>query len=109
MIEILSNGSKWAGEPDDTIDELIRVLEEYTLDPKFEGYGNFVNRNPQWRTEEIEERYNGCTVIFGNFLSYSHVFNIVTDDEDMICQIEKLVEENKKRHAYIAAKQRMKQ
>jgi hypothetical protein len=46
MLLIISNGSKWAGEKPDTIDDLLNVLNKYTLDPNFEKYGNFVNLNP---------------------------------------------------------------
>lgn len=46
MLKIISNGSKWAGEQPDSIEQLIKVLEQYPLDPTFEKYGNFIVSNP---------------------------------------------------------------
>lgn len=94
MTEIISNGSKWAGESPDTIEDLIEVLKSETLDPIFEEYGNFVNRTPHWIHKEAQEKYKGCTQIFGNFFATSHVFNITTDDEDLISTIENIVRLN---------------
>ena len=104
MLIINSNGSKWCGQPPDTIDELKDALKNYTLDPAFEQYGNFVNRAPKWDKPELNERFKGCTTIFGNFLTYSHVFSIITNDEHLINEIEGLVAENKERPEYRAAK-----
>ena len=61
---IHSNGSKWAGESPDTLEDLLRVIETETLDPSFERCGNFV----------YEE--SGTWSVFGNFLTGSHVFHL---------------------------------
>ena len=90
---------------DDTWENIISDLKTYTLDPRFV---NFIDRNPNWTNEETINRYRGCTRIFGNFLSYSHAFYVVTDDEKMILQIEALVEENMGRKEYVAAKKNFK-
>lgn len=79
MLEIISNGSKWSGQNTDSIEELLNVLDRYSLDPSFEDYGNFVNNNPTWVKAEAKEMYKGCTKFFGNFSTYSHVFNIITE------------------------------
>ena len=65
-VEIISNGSKWLGEKPDTVKQLIEVLgeEQWTLDPTFEAYGDFV----------FEE--DGWLHVFGNFHNLSYVFNI---------------------------------
>ena len=100
MLIINSNGSKWFEQPSDSIDNLKEVLKYYALDPKFEKHGNFVNRNPQWVTEDLKEKYKGCSTIFGNFLEISHIFSIITNDEKLLAEIEELVNENKKRPEY---------
>ncbi len=55
---ITSNGSKWAGETPDTIDDLLKVLASDPLDRVFEKYGNFT-----YPSEETK----GMTRFFGNF------------------------------------------
>lgn len=42
MTHIQSNGSKWAGDPPDSIDVLCEVLTMHPLDRTFEDFGNFV-------------------------------------------------------------------
>lgn len=101
MIKIISNGNKWAktkpwitAEPE-TIEELKEVLKTQTLDPSFEKYGNFINNNPRWLKEELKELYKGCSVVFGNFKKYSHVFNIITDDKQLLSELQELINKNK--------------
>jgi len=70
---IHSNGSKWAGEENCTIEELIDVLEHHKLDlPRFacHGFVNFVDNNDGKRFEDSEVN------IHGNFADISHFFNI---------------------------------
>jgi hypothetical protein len=50
--------------------------------------------------------------IYGNFLNYSHVFNIITDDENTITILTEVIENNKKslefqqaRNEYIGKKE----
>ena len=64
-MEITSNGSKWLGEPPDSVETLLGVLGSETLDPTFEHYGGFIYY--------IGE---GKLHAFGNFLTCSHVFDI---------------------------------
>lgn len=92
---------------DDTIESIIYDLEHYTLDPTFEKYGNFVNHNPQWIKPEAKEIYRGCTMISGNFYSYSHAFRLITDDVNIISQIEAAVNKNKQTEVYKQAKQEL--
>jgi len=90
MITIHSNGSKWAGEQPDSIDKLKDMLRTQTLDKTFEEYGNFVFKS--------DNKKHYC--LFGNFKTYSHVFNIDTDDKKLVNEIRQLVRENKKRSDY---------
>lgn len=109
MLEILSNGRVkdvpvWITNKPGTMEDLKEALVKYTLDPRFEEHGNFINNNPHWLKPELQEKYNNCTVIFGNFFNYSHVFNIITDDEKLISDITELVEINKSTELYKQAK-----
>lgn len=92
----------------DTAENILNDIARYTLDPVFEKYGDFVNHNPSWLDKESAEKYKGCTVIFGNFLYYSHAFNIITDDENIIKAFEDAVKKNKSTSEYIAAKNKQK-
>lgn len=88
---ITSNGSKWHGEAPDSIDKLLEVLKENTLDPRFSEYGNFIMAE-------------GQTVrFFGNFLNLSHVFNIRTDDPVVIAKLTRAIRENLRRDNYRSA------
>ena len=102
MLKIVSNGSKWAGEQPDSIEQLIKVLEQYPLDPTFEKYGNFIVSNPN----KIDHKYAGCTVFFGNFYSYSHFFNIVTDEPGIISRLTEAVKKNINSPEYVQVKKK---
>lgn len=88
--EILSNGSKWAGQSPDPIEALLARLESETLDPRFEHYGGFV--------DTLDD---GRTTFFGNFGTYSHVFNIITDDEDVVRELTAAIRANQQTQAYV--------
>lgn len=87
---INSNGSKWAGQAPDTIEQLLDVLNNYALDRRFEEGGNFImDREPGVR-------------FWGNFLKLSHVFSIDTDEPQTIERLTKAIRENQKRPDYLA-------
>ncbi len=70
-MHIESNGSKWAGQAPDTVEQLLDVLKRETLDPSFERFGRFFyESSPNWTA-------------FGNFLTVSHVFNITGTAEEL--------------------------
>jgi hypothetical protein len=113
MTKIISNGNKWANtkpwmtaEPE-TIEDLKEILKTQILDPTFEKCGNFINNNPQWLKNEAKELYKGCSVIFGNFMTYSHVFNIITDDKTLIAELQELINKNKNTLEYQQCKQQL--
>lgn len=91
--DIISNGAKWAGQQPDTIERLIQALREHPLDRRFEAYGDFA-RNIQGKL--------GRMAFFGNFLTVSHVFNIETNDSEVIEQLLSAIRENKEREDYLA-------
>lgn len=106
MIEILNKVVSpewpWTMVPD-TVENILQDIENHTLDPVFELYGNFVNEESEWMDEDVAAKYAGCTAVFGNFLTYSHAFRLVTDDADIIARIAAAVEKNKARREYQAA------
>lgn len=91
---------------DDTKENILEDLEQYTLDPVFEKYGNFVYQ-PTWDEKENEEKYKGMTVIFGNFLEVSHAFRVLTDDEKLITELEESIRKNQESEKYKEAKERI--
>lgn len=107
MINIFSNGSKWMGQEPDSIQELLNTLKEYTLDPSFEQYGNFITVLQESDflkvNDTIKERI-GKTHFFGNFYNVSHVFNIDTDEPFIIEALTTAIRKNQQTAEYKEAK-----
>lgn len=91
---------------DDTKENILKDLAEYTLDPVFEEYRNFVYM-PTWCDEEVAEKYKGLTAISGNFLKLSHAFNLLTDDEELIKELTEAIRKNQETNEYKQAKVRL--
>ena len=91
---------------EDTKENIVRDLAEYTLDPVFEEYGNFVYM-PTWEDEQAAEKYKGLTAINGNFLTYSHAFRLLTDDIELIEELTKAIRKNQETEEYKQAKVRL--
>lgn len=91
---------------EDTKENILKDLAEYTLDPVFEEYGNFVYM-PTWCDEESAEKYKGLTVISGNFLKLSHAFSLLTDDEKLIKELTEAIRKNQETNEYKQAKVRL--
>ncbi len=85
---IHSNGSKWAGQAPDPIELLEERLRTETLDPTFEDYGCFVSER------------EGMTRFWGNFLTVSAVFQIDTDEPELIDRLSGLIEANRAMEQY---------
>ncbi len=96
-----SNGSKWAGESPDPIEKLYQVLETEPLEPDFERFGNFI----------FWDKVEGRTALrfHGNFFTVSHVFNVYTDDPEVIQKLSHLIRENQAGPAYREAKRQRQQ
>ena len=90
MLDIISNGSKWAGQQPDDLQTLIDVLSSNPLDPTFEEYGNFIHPD------------GGAlgTRFFGNFAHLSHVFQIDTDEPELIQRLTAAIRANQATPAY---------
>ena len=87
------------GQEPATIETLLRVLGEYPLDRRFEAYGNFISKEPILVSGE---RMHGITSFFGNFFTLSHVFNIYTDDAEVVAKLTDAINANRKRKDYLA-------
>jgi hypothetical protein len=102
---IISNGSKWAGEAPDTIETLLRVLDTDILDKSFEKYGNFITKSPKYAESfyaELGTNPANTYNFFGNFRTVSHVFNIATDEIEVIKKLRKAIRANQKRPEYLS-------
>ena len=96
---IHSNGSKWFGEKPDSIEKLLEVLSEKTLawhiiekDPK-----KVINpaKGILMATDQPMYPNQNVTCFFGNFIDLSHVFNIDTNDEDVVKKLTAAIKKNK--------------
>jgi hypothetical protein len=88
-----------------TIDEFIDKLNKYILDPGFEEYGNFIIKNPKFpKNPALTKKYKGWYQFFGNFFDYSNAFSFLTDDENLVKKLRKIIRDNQKREEYQKAK-----
>ena len=115
MIEITSNAY---GKPNALgIDALLERLSSATLCPTFERYGNFIqhplyhakpgDKPGEWVDDTERPMYPnhpGTHRFFGNFFDYSHVFNIDTDEPELIEVLTKAIRANQATAAYANAK-----
>jgi hypothetical protein len=102
---ITSNGSKWAGDPPDPIEKLYDRLKTETLDPRFERYGDFC----YWPTPEELPGPPIMLRFWGNFYTYSHAFQIDTNDPKVIERLTDLIQANKSTPGYAKAKRENKE
>lgn len=84
---IESNGSAWAGETPKEVRDLVSVMGEHVLDPG-------MNR--------IEDNGFGWFRFSGNFLKHSHVFNISTNDPQVVVLLLAAMHVNRSRTDYVA-------
>ena len=100
MLEIENNGSKWAGQEPDSVEVLLKVLEQEPLNKTFEEYGDFCYP----LEADFCKKHNypkGTIAFFGNFFKYSHCFSIRTDELPVIKRLASAIENNKQTAAYI--------
>lgn len=111
MTEITSKRRRletpWCAEPD-TLDRILGDLEKHTLSPELGAFG-FIDRSPQWIRPADAERYAGCAHVLGNFDSYSGVFEVITDDADVIERLSAAIARNMATPEYAEAKRRYEQ
>ncbi len=85
MITISSNGSKWAGEEPDTIEDLIAVMAQHEIN----AWGDVAYLD---NTNIV--RFNG------NFETASHVFSIDTDEPATIAKLKAAFNANRTRYGH---------
>ena len=98
--EILSNGSKWAGESPDSIEKLIEVLNAETIEESF-----FVKYCTNRHSKAKAEYTNFCPIsktddgkyshFFGNFENLSHVFRINSNENNVVESLTNAILNNK--------------
>lgn len=82
------------------IEALLERLATHPLDRTFEAFGNFVQLDPvNGRGEPMTGP--GGAAFFGNFLTYSHVFRLDTDDPDLIARLTAAIHANQQRPDYL--------
>ena len=82
MTNVIANGSRWWGEGNGDLDELFEVLANHPLRACFDPYEMVLD--------------NGVSVFLGNF-DVSHVFNVATDDPEMVVRLRGAIEANQNR------------
>lgn len=118
MLTINANGSKWAGQEQDSITVLLERLATNTLDPRFEDYGNFIM--PARMTRRTVDAHTGEELIedagplypgapdavrfWGNFYDVSAVFSVDTDEGFIIEKLTAAIRANQASEAYARAK-----
>jgi hypothetical protein len=89
---------KYCGK-NNSIDELIQILESETLDEKF-----FMRYNDNYTSRSEPPIWvNHCPIkltkkgyrLFGNFEDYSFAFNIISDDKELCNRLIKSIRNNK--------------
>lgn len=84
---------------------LLQNLSQYTLDPVFEQYGNFVTPELERETLDGVSRYPTNAVHFwGNFGSLSSVFRVVTNHPEVIAALTAAIRTNQQTEAYQGAR-----
>jgi hypothetical protein len=83
MVNIISNGSKWAGEKPDSIGKLMSVLKSKCIDSRM-----FSSDRPDCF---------GYGAIRGNFVEVSHVFNIRTNSRKLLILLRKACSDSLRR------------
>lgn len=87
MLRITANGSGRVGD----LAELETLLKTEPLDITFERYGNFVLAGEA-----------GVTRFWGNFSRVSHVFQIDTDESEVVARLTAAIRANQATSAYLA-------
>ena len=95
--QVLSNGSKWAGQKPDSIQKLIEVLKTEVIEERF---FTTYRSNPYSVAKAKYENFcpimeeNGEFTFFGNFEARSHVFRIITTEPELIEKLSRAIKEN---------------
>jgi len=85
--EITTNGSKMLGEQPDDIETLLKVLATHPLDRTFER-------------AFIQDLGDGAKRFHGSFLTVSHVFDIRSNDPEIVGRLVAAIEANRRMRAF---------
>lgn len=114
MIEVHSNGN---GHTPRALGDLLDMLAAHPLDATFENYGNFcyeprsciyggtdpdTGKAIYHDTGLIHPDKPNVVRFWGNFFTWSHVFEIDTDDAEVIEVLHAAIEANRRRPDYLA-------
>jgi hypothetical protein len=97
----LSSGSPFPGERRGVVADLVATLSAEPLDSTFENYGNFITADPVG-LDDKPLYPAGFVNFWGNFVNVSHVFNIVTNEPEVIAELTRLIRANQATPAYLA-------
>lgn len=114
MLIIESNGSKWAGEEPEGIDYLLATLAETPLNPEFGEHIALAHRwTSSWNdagervyqdTGPLYPEHPDAVCFTGNFWRKSSVFQIYTDDPELVAKLTAAILANQASEAYQAAR-----
>lgn len=103
---IRSNGSHCLGSGPDTIETLLEILAQHPLRREFEQFGDFYQPVPhlcdQFGAHNHTSELEGLANFFGNFLGLTHVFDVYTDDAELIEKLRAAIQANKSRSDYLS-------
>jgi hypothetical protein len=100
MLRVRKIGSHFAGEPSNTVADLLKFLTEHPLDPVFEKYGNFCYKLDAADAARLDCIYH----IHGNFYGWSYVFDITADTKQDAAELRRAIRRNQRTPAYKAAR-----
>ncbi len=89
---ITSNGSRWAGEPPATVEELLEVLKHQPVE--------------HWTSSSAPRSSPEVKTFFGNFQDVSHVFNITSNDPQVVRALSRAIRANRRRFNVYSRRQR---
>lgn len=90
------NGYRIVGPVAAEVDLLLAMLERETLDPRFEQYGNFViDADAVLQLGEVQ--------FHGNFITYSHAFDVRSDEPEVIARLTAAIRANQATKTYLEA------
>jgi hypothetical protein len=118
FVYIMNNGSHFAGQEEDDLSELLRMLSTHPLDATYEERGGFETvdpcegvTNPEWTWGNDAPRWidgprlyacEGVVRFGGNFLTYSHGFSLDTNHAPTIAALREAIAGNRARADYRA-------
>lgn len=107
---INSNGSKWFGQKPDSINKLIEVLKDNTIESSFffKFKKSYDGKTFQWvvgcpiqKETLLDGSRNKHYTFFVNFEEVSQVFNIETSDQKIITKLKNAIMKNAGWNKYI--------